>query len=865
MKFSPIYAALLTSLASISAAHAAQHSQNIAEGYGADNIPPNKQCLDVNPNGASQYCVANFKPEGLTLEPNQKVTITTPVSFPDGVWFGEQAPSKVVIRGSDNHNSTCSSLGDSQWSCVLPESGFHSTGVQVEMWIADGVRNKWGGDLIMDDLIPDAPEIENASATFAPAKGENLTRDGKMWLATQTPINVTLDFDLVNGSTNSFANQPIRVLLEKTVGTGEDNTTTEWVTLSGQASNITNGHNTITGQVIPSQGWDSAAFYSVSLGYKLNDNDTPVSFVDPQGRTTMTGQGAYLSASPMRIVDSNNPDSTCVLTQNTPESCDFIANGSGVKLTGLNVWQDDDNRQSIQAGTQTKTLQGGHVTSDVAFDLQTTGKQTFTWNNVSTVVTYNTDANQIVLADADATNDVIYDNAYINGAVTKVTNKGNRNGSREARNTGIQVSLDTLDHSAISGLESVTWSVEYPLVELVKVYAPELPSLAEDVLKLAEQTINSTILANASEFSEEGQFYLDVATLNDSIADAAANLGGEYAKYLPRFANVVLPLDLVANYRVHGVDKVKSKRFNIAIGDRGKRIVNFESNGNVQCLTNVGGKFAFQDCDTSQAVNENTDPNVLFKFVPAAPGTITHPTNVFQVRPASDDTQCLTVNGYSSYNVVSQGCNVDAGVSQLFSFKAQSDNHLEESIVASGNTAEMTISSLWNGRVFDRSGGGAGGSQWGDLIVYPKNGDKGSMNQHMFVSRFGIQNEANRPQTVPVDLTMRCQTGGSFLNYWSRIQLTATNKSDYDAYVRVNWNERWELVRAGTTRMVDNRLMSMPVAFDQVYRFFPEFNPHNAFFSLPANETKCEAGMGRPNLDFTETKKGYNAWTVAPE
>ncbi|WP_275659280.1 hypothetical protein [Vibrio chagasii] len=40
MKFSPIYAALLTSLASISAAHGAQHSQNIAEGYGADNIPP---------------------------------------------------------------------------------------------------------------------------------------------------------------------------------------------------------------------------------------------------------------------------------------------------------------------------------------------------------------------------------------------------------------------------------------------------------------------------------------------------------------------------------------------------------------------------------------------------------------------------------------------------------------------------------------------------------------------------------------------------------------------------------------------------------------------------------------------------------
>ncbi|MFM2639718.1 hypothetical protein AAFX33_00350 [Vibrio chagasii] len=123
MKFSPIYAALLTSLASISAAHAAQHSQNIAEEYGAAGISPHLKCLDFNPNGASKYCVANFKPEGLTLEPNQKVLITTPVSFPQGEWYQEQAPVKVVIRGSDTHDSTCSSLSNNQWSCDLPESG----------------------------------------------------------------------------------------------------------------------------------------------------------------------------------------------------------------------------------------------------------------------------------------------------------------------------------------------------------------------------------------------------------------------------------------------------------------------------------------------------------------------------------------------------------------------------------------------------------------------------------------------------------------------------------------------------------------------------------------------------------------------
>ena len=54
MKFSPIYAAFLTSLASISAANAAQHSQNIAEGYGAAGISPHLKCLDLNPVGASQ-------------------------------------------------------------------------------------------------------------------------------------------------------------------------------------------------------------------------------------------------------------------------------------------------------------------------------------------------------------------------------------------------------------------------------------------------------------------------------------------------------------------------------------------------------------------------------------------------------------------------------------------------------------------------------------------------------------------------------------------------------------------------------------------------------------------------------------------
>lgn len=71
MKFSPIYAALLTSLAGISTAHAAQVTQDIADGYGASGISPHLKCLYTNPNGSSKFCLANIKPKGLSLEPNQ--------------------------------------------------------------------------------------------------------------------------------------------------------------------------------------------------------------------------------------------------------------------------------------------------------------------------------------------------------------------------------------------------------------------------------------------------------------------------------------------------------------------------------------------------------------------------------------------------------------------------------------------------------------------------------------------------------------------------------------------------------------------------------------------------------------------------
>ncbi|MCW1888878.1 hypothetical protein OK016_00395 [Vibrio chagasii] len=53
----------------------------------------------------------------------------------------------------------------------------------------------------------------------------------------------------------------------------------------------------------------------------------------------------------------------------------------------------------------------------------------------------------------------------------------------------------------------------------------------------------------------------------------------------------------------------------------------------------------------------------------------------------------------------------------------------------------MTITSVEDGRIFDRSGGGVDWTVKDELIIYPKNGDKAHQIQYMFVSRFGIQNE----------------------------------------------------------------------------------------------------------------------------
>ncbi|UTZ22224.1 hypothetical protein [Vibrio campbellii] len=40
---------------------------------------------------------------------------------------------------------------------MMPESGYHSTGVRVEMWIAGGSRRMWGGELTIDDLVEPVP------------------------------------------------------------------------------------------------------------------------------------------------------------------------------------------------------------------------------------------------------------------------------------------------------------------------------------------------------------------------------------------------------------------------------------------------------------------------------------------------------------------------------------------------------------------------------------------------------------------------------------------------------------------------------------------------------------------------------------
>ncbi|GAD78190.1 hypothetical protein, partial [Vibrio azureus] len=669
----------------------------------------------------------------------------------------------------------------------------------------------------------------------------------KQWLATKTPVQVELEFDLVSGSADSLAADPIHVLVEKSMDT--DKPTSEWVVLDNQKVDVVDGHYRVTGEIYPQQGWSSEAFFTLTLGYKLTDNDTPIPFIDPDNKTKMIGQGAYLDASPMRIVDSANPESECVLTQTQSQECDLIANGHNVRLTGVNVWQDADNEQTISVGNTNQTLKGGHVTADVPFEIETTGQKTFNWNQFATVVTYNTDTSQIVLKDSDPLNDVNYNNAYINGAVIKVSNKGRQTAQRQASDTGIRLTLETLDQSPISGLESVTWSARYPLIEMIKADFPDLPSYIEQGLKPIEELINSQILARAVEFSDDGQFYLDIASVNDGIEA----IGGLFESYLPRFANIVLPLDLTANYRVNGEDKLKTKRFNVAVGDRGKRIINFTNNGTPRCLTKTGGQFKFQDCDTSQAVNDNTDVNTLFKFVPAAQGTTAHPTNVFQVRPVADDTQCLTVN---DYNVTINRCDIDYGVSQLFSFQAQSDLHLEESIITSTNKTEMAIASIANGRVFDVSGGGAGGSVAGDLIVFPKNGDKGSKNQYMYVSRNAVNMQ--KPRKVPVDLTVHCSARSGYTSQtYNSLSLTASNHSEYDAYVLVSRLGRSVLVRAGESKQIDEHTVHNESLYYSQQYSFPAI-VSNGLNLLPS--MGCRALGPNQNVNFDQSGS-YNAPT----
>ncbi|WP_039981377.1 hypothetical protein, partial [Vibrio sagamiensis] len=71
MEYTPLYTLLLTGFASIPAVHAAQITQDIATNYGSSSIVNSQQCLDNNPYGASNFCIANINPEGLTLNPGQ--------------------------------------------------------------------------------------------------------------------------------------------------------------------------------------------------------------------------------------------------------------------------------------------------------------------------------------------------------------------------------------------------------------------------------------------------------------------------------------------------------------------------------------------------------------------------------------------------------------------------------------------------------------------------------------------------------------------------------------------------------------------------------------------------------------------------
>ena len=155
MNRSSIYTALLVSFAGISTTHAASVTQNIVENYGATNIVPTQRCEDLN-YGPSNFCIANINPEGLSLKPGHELKVITPVSFPAASWWGVDSPTDVKLYGADEKRYDCTRIEGNQWSCILPNVGFHSGGLRVYLGV-DNWRAGWGGMLTVDDLQQDVP------------------------------------------------------------------------------------------------------------------------------------------------------------------------------------------------------------------------------------------------------------------------------------------------------------------------------------------------------------------------------------------------------------------------------------------------------------------------------------------------------------------------------------------------------------------------------------------------------------------------------------------------------------------------------------------------------------------------------------
>ncbi|AUI86455.1 hypothetical protein BS333_08680 [Vibrio azureus] len=157
MNRSSIYTALLVSFAGISGAQAATFTQDITTNYEDSPIPDPVHCVTFSLMDWGDHCTANIETKGLTLAPDHPFVVTVPTFEAYEGWQEAESPRRVRALGKVG-STECEDMGDNQWSCTVPASGFPESGAPLELWVDPlEPRNSWIGELTIDDLQQDVP------------------------------------------------------------------------------------------------------------------------------------------------------------------------------------------------------------------------------------------------------------------------------------------------------------------------------------------------------------------------------------------------------------------------------------------------------------------------------------------------------------------------------------------------------------------------------------------------------------------------------------------------------------------------------------------------------------------------------------